>query len=88
MGNQILKEHLIRGYTIYEPRLAQQGLHELQKTVELLHKTLVHHELVNDIGSEVIQLILSYAKTQYVPFWNICPAVLKMPGHIRLKFAH
>jgi len=62
-ATQVLKEHLIKGFTVYKPRLAQQGLHELQQTVELLQKTLKHHELVNDLGSEAIQLILSYAKT-------------------------
>lgn len=62
-ATQILKDHLIKGYTVYKPRLAQQGLRELQQTVELLQKTLTHHELVNDVGSEAIQLILSYAKT-------------------------
>jgi DNA ligase (NAD+) len=77
-ATQVLKEHLIQGYTVYQPRLAQQGLHELQLTVELLQKTLVHHELVNDVGSEAIQLILSYAKT-----WNLLLAYdegqLKLP---------
>ncbi len=62
-ATDVIREHLIKGYTVYRPRLAQQGVHELQQTVELLQKTLKHHELVNDLGSEVIQLILSYAKT-------------------------
>lgn len=62
-ATQVLKDHLVRGYTTHEKRLAQQGLHELQQTVELLQKTLKHHELVTDLGAEAIQLILSYAKT-------------------------
>ena len=62
-ATQILKEHLIQGYTVYKPRLAQQGLRELQQTVELLQKTLIRHEWVSDMGAEAIQLILSYAKT-------------------------
>ena len=59
----ILREHLIKGYTIYKPRLAQQGINELQQTLKLLEKTLKNYELVNDLGVEAIQLILSYAKT-------------------------
>ena len=51
------------GYTVHKTRLAEKGLHELQQTVELLQKTLVHHDLVNELGSEAIQLILSYTKT-------------------------
>lgn len=62
-ATDVIKSHLIRGYSIHEQRLAQQGMQELQQTVELLKKTLVNQELVNDIGSEAIQLILSYAKT-------------------------
>ena len=77
-ATDVLKKHLIQGYTTYNPRLAQQGLHELRLTVELLQKTLRHHELVNDVGSEAIQLILSYAKT-----WNLLLAYdedrLKLP---------
>lgn len=62
-ATQVLKDHLIRGYTTYDKRLAERGVHELQQTVELLQKTLVHHDLVNDLGQEAIQLILSYTKT-------------------------
>ena len=58
-----LKEHLIKGYTIYKPRLAQQGLSELQKTIELLQKTLQNQDLQSNLSLEAIQLILNYAKT-------------------------
>ncbi|HAT1658617.1 TPA: virulence RhuM family protein [Legionella pneumophila] len=62
-ASNILKEHLIRGYTTNEKRLNQQGIHELQQTVELLQKTLINHDLVNDLGRETIQIILAYSKT-------------------------
>lgn len=62
-ASNVLKEHLIRGYTTNDKRLSQQGILELQQTVELLQKTLVHHDLVNDLGQEAIQLILAYTKT-------------------------
>jgi prophage maintenance system killer protein len=62
-ASQILKEHLIRGYTVYNKQLSERGVHELQQTVELLQKTLVHHDLVNDLGQEAIQLIMAYTKT-------------------------
>jgi len=79
-ASQVLKEHLIRGYTTYDKRLSERGIHELQQTVELLQKTLVHHDLVNDLGQEAIQLILSYAKT-----WDLLLAydegALKLPAH-------
>lgn len=65
-ATDVLKEHLIQGYTTYEKRLAERGIKELQQTVELLHKTLVQHEHVNDIGAETIQIIISYAKTWHL----------------------
>jgi hypothetical protein len=39
----VLKQHLIKGYTTHEKRLAQRGIKELHQSVELLHKTLVNH---------------------------------------------
>ena len=58
-----MKNHIIQGYSINKKRLAEQGLQELEQTVKLLHKTLVTHEHIDEIGSETIQLIISYAKT-------------------------
>lgn len=65
-ATSILKEHIIKGYTTNEKRLAEQGLKELEQTVKLLHKTLVAHQHIDDIGSETIQLIISYAKTWHI----------------------
>ena len=65
-ATSVLKDHLIQGYTIHKPRLAEKGIQELQQTIELLQKTLTRNELVNDLGAETIQLILSYAKTWYL----------------------
>ena len=83
----VLKQHLIRGYTIYEKRLAERGIKELQQTVELLCKTLTHHELVNDLGVATLQLIISYAKT-----WNLLLAYdedkLKLPKKSKQAIAH
>ena len=39
-ATNVLKEHFIKGYSIYKPRLAHQGLHELHQTVDLLQKPL------------------------------------------------
>lgn len=79
-ATSILKEHLIKGYTIYEKRLAERGITELQKSIDLLQKTLTRNDLVNDIGIETIQLIMSYTKT-----WHILLAYdeddLTLPAH-------
>ena len=62
-ASAILKEHLIKGYTLNEKRLAERGVKELQQSMELLQKTLTRNELINDIGIETMQLIMSYTKT-------------------------
>lgn len=61
-----LKEHLIKGYTLNKKRLAERGVKELQQSIELLQKTLTRNDLVNDIGIETIQLIMSYTKTWHL----------------------
>lgn len=77
-ATQILKNHLARGYTLHEKRLAECGVKELQESIKLLQKTLTRNDLVNDIGIETIQLITSYTKT-----WDLLYAYdeneLKMP---------
>ena len=79
-ASQILKEHLVRGYTVYGKRLAEKGIHELQQTIELLKKTLTRNELITDLGVETLQLILNYAKT-----WHLLLAYdedkLTLPKH-------
>ncbi len=62
-ATRVLREHLTRGYSLNEHRLAQQGLAELEQAVNLLGKTLVRQELVSDLGREVVGLILDYART-------------------------
>ncbi|MHB8471849.1 MAG: RhuM family protein [Gammaproteobacteria bacterium] len=62
-ATRVLRDHLTRGYSLNEHRLAQQGLTELEHAVDLLGKTLTRQELVTDIGREVVGLILGYAKT-------------------------
>jgi predicted DNA-binding protein YlxM (UPF0122 family) len=62
-ASQILKDHLIQGYTIHEKRLSEKGIKEFEHALELLQRTLTNHELVNDLGKEAIQIILNYSKT-------------------------
>lgn len=65
-ATQVLNKHLIQGYTTNKNRLTEQGIKELQQTVELLQKTLVKNELVSDLGAETVQLIIGYAKTWHL----------------------
>lgn len=48
-ATRVLKDHLVRGYTTYEKRLALQGLNELQQTVELLSQKEIMIRLIVNI---------------------------------------
>ena len=61
-----LREHLVRGYTLNERRLAERGLTEAVETLDLLARTLRNQALVEDTGSAVLDLISGYAATWHL----------------------
>lgn len=65
-ANNVLKDHLVKGYTINRQRLQDETIEELKQTIDLLSGTLVNRKLVDQEGAEILYLIQSYAKT-----WNI-----------------
>lgn len=58
-----LREHLVRGYTLNERRLAECGLREARETLDLLSRTLRSQSLVSGAGEAVLELVTSYADT-------------------------
>ncbi|MDX2496118.1 MAG: virulence protein RhuM/Fic/DOC family protein [Desulfuromusa sp.] len=62
-ATQVLREHLIRGYTINQQRFEEQTekLIEMKNAVELLSRTLSNKEMVDDLGKDVLQVITDYA---------------------------
>ena len=58
-----LRDHLVRGFTLNERRLAERGLREARETLDLLSRTLLNQELVDETGQAVLDLIGSYADT-------------------------
>jgi len=59
----VLKEHLVRGYSLNQQRLAEKGVAELQQALALLTATLTGHELISDEGRAVLDIITRYAGT-------------------------
>jgi prophage maintenance system killer protein len=59
----VLREHLVKGYTIHEQRLREESakLREMQQTVDLLARTLTTQELLTDTGRDVLRVINDYA---------------------------
>lgn len=62
-ASQILKDHLIKGYSLNQKQLNQKSIIELQQTIDLLSKTMISQDLVSDIGAEMLQIIKDYTKT-------------------------
>ncbi|RLB62095.1 MAG: cytochrome C biogenesis protein CycH [Deltaproteobacteria bacterium] len=62
-ATQVLREHLVQGYTINQQRFEEQGekLVEIQRAVQLLSRTLTSQELIDDTGKEVLRVISDYA---------------------------
>lgn len=62
-ATRVLRDHLVKGYTVHEQRLREEAakLRDLQRTVDLLARTLTTQELVNDTGREVLWVISDYA---------------------------
>jgi len=62
-ATRTLREHLVRGYTLHEKRLAERGLKEARDTLDLLARTLKQQSLVDETGAAVLDLIKGYADT-------------------------
>ncbi len=62
-ASRILKDHIVKGYSINEQRFREQGekLTEMRRTVELLARTLANQELVSETGKDVLRVISDYA---------------------------
>ncbi|MEK6777857.1 MAG: virulence protein RhuM/Fic/DOC family protein [bacterium] len=62
-ATKVIRDHLVRGFTVNQARIAEKGLSEMQQAVELLARTLNHQALVTERGQDVLSIIVGYAKT-------------------------
>lgn len=62
-ATQVLKDHLLKGYSINEKRLQEQNtrLIELQKTVGLMQRVMEGRELARDEATGLLQVITDYS---------------------------
>lgn len=65
-ATRTLKDHLVRGYTLNEQRLREQGFSEIRHAVALLGRTLTQNDLVTDEGRAVLQVIEDYSRTWHL----------------------
>lgn len=62
-ATRTLRDHLVQGYTLNEHRLREKGLTEMEQAVRLLARTLSNHELINDQGQAVLDVVTRYARS-------------------------
>jgi prophage maintenance system killer protein len=62
-ATSVLKDHLVKGYTLNRKRLAEKGLVEARQMLELIGTTLDRHDMVNDEGRAVLDIVNNYART-------------------------
>ena len=59
-ASSVLKEYLIKGYALNQRRLAEQGVAELRGVLDLLATTLEQHQLTDETGLAVVELVRRY----------------------------
>jgi len=61
-ATRTLKDHLTKGFTINRQRFEENAA-ELESALELVRKTAKNPELLNDVGSGLVDVITRYTKT-------------------------
>lgn len=61
-ATQVLKDHLVKGYTLNQRRLTERGI-EFEQAVDLLSRTLTNQGLVSNEGEAVARVISDYARS-------------------------
>ena len=61
-ASKVLKDHLVKGFSLNNERLLTSGIKDLTRSLDLLKDSLVTHGHITDIGSAAIDIINSYTK--------------------------
>ena len=61
-ATQVLRQHLIEGYTLHQRRLQERGLGDLQQALALMARTLSSRGLVSDEGQAVLEVVQRYSR--------------------------
>lgn len=60
-ATKVLRDHILRGYSLNQHRLHDVGLAELERTVALIHQTLDSKVLTSGEAKGILQVITDYA---------------------------
>ena len=61
-ATQVLRQHLIQGYSLHQRRLQERGLGDLQQALALMARTLSARGLVSDEGQAVLEVVQRYSR--------------------------
>ncbi|MDD5452244.1 MAG: virulence protein RhuM/Fic/DOC family protein [Desulfovibrionales bacterium] len=80
-ATQVLKDHILKGYSLNEKRLKEQNVRllELQKTVSLMQRVMESRELARDEATGLLQVITDY---------SYALSLLDQYDHRQLKIRH
>lgn len=62
-ATKVLKDHLVKGYSVNQKRLGQKGLEELERTITLLRNTVDTTQLDISEAKGLLDVILNYSRT-------------------------
>jgi hypothetical protein len=62
-ATRTLKEHLLKGYTINQKRLAETGVKELENALQFIKQASSRRQLTNDEAQGLLDIIAKYAKS-------------------------
>jgi prophage maintenance system killer protein len=62
-ANDVLRRHLVEGYTLHQKRLAEKGMKNLEQALTLVRETSMHPELTGDQAKGLLKVITGYAQT-------------------------
>ncbi|MFZ9036151.1 MAG: RhuM family protein [Francisellaceae bacterium] len=62
-ATKVLRDHVIKGYTLNQKRLAENGFKDLEQSLSLIQQTLLNYDLVTDIGKDALRIVTEYAKS-------------------------
>lgn len=62
-ANDVIKNHILQGYTLNQKRLQEKGLNELEETIGLIKQTLQSRVLNDSESKGLLDVITAYAST-------------------------
>lgn len=65
-ANTVLRDHLLKGYSLNQARLQTRGIEDLQSAIALLTSTLSSQAMVTDQGRAILDVVQTYARS-----WNL-----------------